>query len=86
MPSVTCMTLKQNGRERDEKMNAVHSILPGDVISVTERGQTEGRDDGETKKFETNADRERNETDGLMQKSCGFEMHSTYFKTTGIEP
>lgn len=26
---------------------------------------------------------ERKETDGMVQKSQGFEMHSTYFKSTG---
>lgn len=31
------MTLKQNRRERDEKIIAIHSILPGDVISGTEK-------------------------------------------------
>lgn len=30
-----CMTMKQIGRERDEKIIAIPSILPGDVISVT---------------------------------------------------
>lgn len=28
---------------------------------------------------------EENETDRLVQKSWGFEMHCTYFKTTGIK-
>lgn len=37
-----CMTLKQNRRERDEKITAIHSVLPGDVISVTEKGGERG--------------------------------------------
>ncbi len=31
------MELKQNRREWDEKITAIHSILPGDVISGTEK-------------------------------------------------
>lgn len=31
--NTTCMTLKHNRRERDEKITAIHSILPGDVTS-----------------------------------------------------
>lgn len=36
--NTTRMTLKQNRREGDEKISAIHSIVPGDVISVTEKG------------------------------------------------
>lgn len=44
----THMTMQQNGREGDEKIIAIHSILPGDVISVTVKGGGEERDDKET--------------------------------------
>lgn len=41
--STMCMTLKQNSSEPDEKIIATRTILPGDVISVTEKcGQTGG--------------------------------------------
>lgn len=45
MLNITRMTLKQNRSVRDEKIIAVHPVLPGDVISVTEKGGGEGRDD-----------------------------------------
>lgn len=88
------ITLKQNRRERDEKITAIHSILPGDVISVTEEGGGEGRDDKKRRsqresmrdKQREMLEKEENETDGMVQKSPGFEMHSTYFKSTGIKP
>lgn len=42
MLNTTCMTMKQIGRERDEKIIVIPSILPGDVISVTIGGRGEG--------------------------------------------
>lgn len=43
------MTLKQNRREWDEKIIAIHSILPGDVISATEKGGEEWGEKNERK-------------------------------------
>lgn len=43
----THMTMQQNGKEGDEKIIAIHSILPGDVISITVKGGGEERDDKE---------------------------------------
>lgn len=66
--------------------------MPGDVISVSEKGGGERRDDkkkSESKherQTQRDAGKEENETDGMVQKSWGFEMHSTYFKSTGIKP
>lgn len=42
------MTMQQNGREGNEKIITIQSILPGDVISVTVKGGREERDDRET--------------------------------------
>lgn len=82
------MTLKQNRREGDEKISAIHSVVPGDVISVTEKGGGGERSQGVSmrdKHGETLKKGERKETDGIVQKSRGFEMPSTYFKSTGIK-
>lgn len=60
-----CMTLKQNGRERDEKIIAIHSIVPGDVISATEKGG--GERGGITKRKEVGElARETNTERGCM--------------------
>lgn len=82
---------KRTGEKRDEKIIAIHSTSPGDVIVVTEKGGGEGRGDkkesGSKRERQTQGDaaKEGNEADGMVQKSRGFEMHSTYFKSTGIK-
>lgn len=71
------MTLKQNGRKGDEKITTIHSILPGDVIYVAEKGEREGKNDKKTRSqrvstrdtTQREAVKEQNETDRMERKA-----------------
>lgn len=64
-----CMTMKQIGRERDEKIIAIPSILPGDVISVTKDNK---KPSVSMRDKHSCSGKGENETDGAAQKSWGF--------------
>lgn len=69
-----CMTLKQNRRERDEKIIAIHSILPGDVISVSVKGGQRGGMEKKRKEVKRRSMRDkcRKRLDGKKMRQTGW--------------
>lgn len=88
MHNTTCMTMKRNGREKDEEISAIYSVVPGDVIPV-KGGEGTGttlrrvlRNRGKTR---ADSGEKETGTEGTAQKSSGFGIHSDHSNATGTE-